>query len=111
MISLNAYRLTIGSFNNSSLQLNLRTICRGLIIGCRVSSRGVSQLLKPTRFITLFIVTTILLASGDIETNPGPIFTISTAKGSFHQGNPKYGRTAGTQCMCNSLASVCVIQK
>jgi len=27
--------------------------------------------------------------------------------GSSHQGNPKYGPTAGTQCVCNSLSSLC----
>ena len=108
MISIDAYRLTIGSFNMSSIKkLNLRTFCRGLTIGCHVSSTGLSKLLKLTRFITLFVITAILLQSGDIETNPGPTFSISTVKGSFHQGNPKYGRTAGTQCMCNSLASLC----
>ena len=107
MISIDAYRLAIGSFNMSSLQLNLHQICRGLIIGCHVSSTGVSNLLKPIRIITLLLLAVILLQSGDIETNPGPTFSISTIKGSFHQGNPKYGPTAGTQCMCNSLASLC----
>ena len=97
MISLDAYRLTIGSFNMSSLQLNLRTTCRGLNIGCHVSSTGLSKFLKLTRFITLFLITSFLLQSGDIETNPGPTFSISTVKGSFHQSNPKYGRIAGTQ--------------
>ena len=72
MISLDGYRLSIGSFNNSSLQFNLRTICRGLTIGVHVSSKGVSRLIKPTKFMTLFVLTAILLACGDIETNPGP---------------------------------------
>ena len=107
MISLDAYRLSIGSFNNSSLQFNLRTICRGLTIGVHVSSKGVSRLIKPTKFMTLFVLTAILLACGDIETNPGPTFSISTVKGSSHQGDLKYGRTAGTQCVCYSLASLC----
>ena len=107
MISLDAYRLSIGSFNNSSLQFNLRTICRGLTIGVHVSSKGVSRLIKPTKFMTLFVLTAILLACGDIETNPGPTFSISAVKGSSHQGDLKYGRTAGTQCVCYSLASLC----
>ena len=49
----------------------------------------------------------ILINSGDIETNPGPSFSIKTIRGSYHQNNPKYGRTAGTQCMCNSLVAAC----
>ena len=107
MISIDAYRLTIGNFNNSSKQLNLRTICDGITMGSYVSSSGISDLLKPTRFITLFFLSIILLSSGDIETNPGPTFSIKSVQGSYHQNNPKYGVTAGTQCMCNSLASVC----
>ena len=107
MISIDAYRVTIGAFNNSSRQLNLRTICRGLTIGCHISSTGISKLLKPTRFVTLFILIAILINCGDIETNPGPTFSIKTVHGSCHQANPKFGPTAGTQCMCNSLASLC----
>ena len=60
----------------SSLQLNLRTICRGLRIGFHVCSAGVSNFLKPTWFITLFVLTTIVLQSGDIETNPGQHFQL-----------------------------------
>ena len=87
--------------------MNLRTFCRGLTIGAHVSSKGVSQLLKPTRLLTIFVLFAILLTCGDIESNPGPTFSISTVKGSSHQGNPKYGPTAGTQCVCNSLSSLC----
>ena len=107
MISIDAYRVTIGAFNNSSRQLNLRTICRGLTIGCHISSTGISKLLKPTRFVNLFILIAIFINCGDIETNPGPTFSIKTVHGSCHQANPKFGPTAGTQCMCNSLASLC----
>ena len=53
MISIDAYRLTIGSFNYFSLQLNLRTICRGLTVGCHVTSTGVTKLLKPARFFCI----------------------------------------------------------
>ena len=91
MISLDTYRLSIGCFNNSSLQLNLRQICRGLTVGVHVSCKDISQLMKGTRIITLFVLTGILLTCGDIESNPGPTFSISIVKGSFHQGNSKYG--------------------
>ena len=94
MISLDAYRLSIGSFNSPFLLLNLQTICQGLKIGILVSSK----LLKPTRFITA-----ILLTCGDVESNPGPTISISTVKGYSNQGNLN---TEG-QCVCNSLASLC----
>ena len=97
----------LGAFNNSSLQLNLRTICKGLSVGSHVSSAGISKLLKPTRFFTLLVLTSILMNSGDIERNPGPTFSITTVQGSCHQANLKFGPTSGTQCVCNSLASLC----
>ena len=83
MISLDAYRLSIGSFNSPFLLLNLQTICQGLKIGILVSSK----LLKPTRFMTLFVLTAILLTCGDVESNPGPTNSISTVKGYSNQGN------------------------
>ena len=107
MISIEAYRLAIGNFNNLSKQLNLRSICNGIRVGSYMTSSGISDLLKPSRFITLFFLSIIMLNSGNIETNPGPTFSIKTVQGSYHQNNPKYGVTAGIQCMCNSLASVC----
>ena len=48
-----------------------------------------------------------MLSSSDIETKPGPTCSIKSVQGSYYQNNPKYDVTAGTQCMCNSLASVC----
>ena len=109
MIFLGAYRLSIGCFNNSSLQINLRQICRGLTVGVHVSCKGISQLMKLTRIMTLFVLTDILLTCCDIKSNPEPTFSISTLKGSSHQANSKYRRTTGTQCVCNSHLLVCVI--
>ena len=41
---------------------------------------------------------------GDIESNPGPTYSILKAvKASYHQGNVRFGCTAGNQCACNSL--------
>ena len=75
MISIEAYRLAIGHFNNLFKQLNLRSICNGIRVGSYMSSSGISDLLKPSRFITLFfLISMIMLSFGDIETNPGPTF-------------------------------------
>ena len=91
MISIEAYRLSVGSFNNCK-QLNLSTICKAILVGSHSSIRKISGLLRPARFITLFFLGMILINSGDIETNPGPSFSIKTIRGSYHQNNPKYGR-------------------
>ena len=49
-----------------------------------------------------------LLTDGDVESNPGPTFKIlKVIQGSFHQGHPKFGHTAGIQCACNSFYALC----
>ena len=56
----------------------------------------------------------LLIADGDVETNPGPTFKIiKSVAGSFNQGDARFGTTAGSQCACNSLFSICwsVIRK
>ena len=50
----------------------------------------------------------LLQLSGDVESNPGPTYSIEKViQGSFHQGNPRFGRTAGVQCACNFLFALC----
>ena len=48
----------------------------------------------------------LLLLANDIETNPGPYF-ISNIQGTLHQGNAKFGESAGKQCACIALYSAC----
>ena len=84
MISIEAYCLTIGNFNNLSEQLNLGTAVA--VRPCMSSSRF-SDLLKPTRCITLIFLIIIKLSSGDIET--GSTFSIKSVQESYHQNNPK----------------------
>ena len=38
-----------------------------------------------------------MLSTGDIETNLGSTFSIKSVQGSYHQNNPKYDVTAGTE--------------
>ena len=52
-------------------------------------------------YVSLMI---LLIQSGDIEINPGPIQRV--IRRSFHQGDQRFEQTAGTQCMCNALYSV-----
>ena len=49
-----------------------------------------------------------LIIDGDIESNPGPTYVIEKAiHGSYHQGDQRFGNTAGVQCACNSLYTLC----
>eukprot|EP00111_Clytia_hemisphaerica_P012253 TCONS_00035977-protein len=52
--------------------------------------------------LTFFKVNYTLLLSGDVELNPGP-----NVQGSFHQGNGKFGETAGIQCSSNCFFAIC----
>ena len=48
-----------------------------------------------------------LLTDGDVESNPGPTYTIlKVVQGSFNQANQKFGETAGRQCACITLFSI-----
>ena len=39
-----------------------------------------------------------------MESNPGPIYSVEKIiQGSFHQSNPRFGRTAGVQCTLFAL--------
>ena len=44
-----------------------------------------------------------------IESNPSPIdyFTENMVQANYHQGNKKYGKTAGTQCTSNAYFTIC----
>ena len=53
-------------------------------------------------------ITKSLKFLGDLELNPGPFKTVRTVQGSFNQGNVAlFGETAGRQCACNALFSIC----
>ena len=49
-----------------------------------------------------------LKLSGDVELNPGPYEIVRTVQGSFNQGHVALlGETAGRQCVCKALFSIC----
>ena len=107
MISIEAYRISIGNFNGTR-QYDLRSIYRHLIVGTSIRSRGMSRVLKPLPFLAIILFSSIvLLQSGDIETNPGPVNIFKVVKASTHQGNAAiFGRTAGSQCTFMSLSAI-----
>ena len=44
---------------------------------------------------------------GDVESNPGPNYTIEKVpKGSYLQGDERFGDTSGEKCACNSSFSL-----
>ena len=59
-----------------------------------------------------FLKLSLLLLGGNIERNPGPRPSIpnkihKTVLGNFHQGQAKFGYTAGIQYSCNALLAIC----
>ena len=107
MISLDAYRVSIGNFNGTR-QLDLRSIYRHLVLHSCISSKGLSRILKPAPFLfaALLYLSIILTTCGDIETNPGPVNLRKVVRASFHQGNAIFGPQAGTQCMYMSTSAI-----
>ena len=100
MISIDAYRISIGNFNYTR-QLDLRSIYCHLTLSSSLTSGGLSQVLKSSRFLAVTLYLGILLITcGDIETNPGPSNFHKVVLASFNQGNVTiFGPQAGTQCM------------
>ena len=54
------------------------------------------------------IITRSFKLSGDLELNPGSYEIIRSVQGNLNQGNVALVReTAGRQCACNALFSIC----
>ena len=50
----------------------------------------------------------LLKIAGDVELNPAPYEVIKSVQGSYNQGNVSlFGETAGRQCACNAMFSMC----
>ena len=116
MISLEAYRARIGTFNARSsnytkanpldsshgfdfVPSDLRNI---------IKAGNIRTIALTLFFLNLHLAALkfdLLLVHG-IESNPGPTFS-KAIEGSFHQGDPKFGDTAGFQCTGNSLIAIC----
>ena len=48
-----------------------------------------------------------ILNVGDVESNPGLTYKIlKVVQGSFHQGDIRFGETAGRQCVCTTLYAI-----
>ena len=55
-----------------------------------------------------FLKISLLIQHGDVETNPGPTYSImKSVTGTCHQGYiAKFVKTAGPQCLCNAMYAI-----
>jgi len=55
-----------------------------------------------------FLIFLLLSIDGDIESNPGPTYIIlKVVQGFSHQGDPKFGKSAGIQCGTCAHVAIC----
>ena len=125
MIEAQLYRLRVGIFLTRN-HLSKRYFSRKHTSNSETSRNGDSDLVnflfRMIVLISLLVlasevnlhrlhdaeITRSLKLSGDVELNPGPFEIVRTVQGSFNQGNVALFReTAGRQCACNALFSVC----
>ena len=125
-MSLEAYRAKIGSFLSHARKIKSSS-------ADQCSSRQNENVLFPNSyfisnvyFLQVFAFCIIMLIcmlnlnfaclkllrlreDSDIESNPGPksFHVAKIIEGSFHMGHVKFGETAGIQCACNALFSLC----
>jgi len=114
MITLEAYRVSTDCFSHGlfSTPPFIKCAYRGYYNDILLMNRFLSIYKFLQRFCVRLTITTyffvfgILLLCGDVETNPGPFTITKSVQGSFHQGDPRLGANAGSQCVCNSLFSI-----
>ena len=119
MITIEAYRARIGCF--SAVARVRRQKLATPFNSFRAESSNFFD--KLQMFIIFVFIITLkfninmaflklsLLSDGDVESNPGPTTTYHniqrSVSGAFHQAHIKFGDTAGIQCSCNALYSIC----
>ena len=109
MITIEQWRASIGTFRPnlskfSTVSLNEYT-CTSYVLSWEI----VLVLMTLICNVNIgFLIVMKLLIDGDVESNPGPTYDVTKiVKASFHQGDPMFGVSAGMQCTCNSLFSIC----
>ena len=120
MLTIEAHRLVIGGFCAKTIILSSQGVARKKQQGKKPSSTSLTKVFSSTTvssiskgFVSLIVVLGLIVfqLSGDVESNPGPAYTIEKViSGSFHQGDTRFGTTAGIQCACNSLFALCFSQ-
>ena len=117
MITLEAYRAAIGCFNpkvrlrTSFIKRCYKTYFNDIIQGSRLFPYSIVLLrfIKAIRCSFLFMMIILLLMSGDVESNPGPVNIIKVVQANFNQSDPRFGESAGSvvkymdYCACANL--------
>ena len=111
MISIEAYRMRIGTFQQRNYHSKGKEInfeCGSCLYSQIFSVMNLQILLSVMIIVNMtFLKMSLLIQSGDVEINPGPTYTIlKSVTGSFHQGNSRFGTSAGSQCLCNALYAI-----
>ncbi|XP_057310266.1 uncharacterized protein LOC130648243 [Hydractinia symbiolongicarpus] len=119
MITLQAYRVNIGVFystfcgktckeskkifGTSMINKHFNSMHAKCLLGIAILLIISSCNLNIATFQFLF-----LAQAGDIESNPGPgtYNVLKSVKASCHQGDIKFGNSAGSQCLCNCLFAI-----
>ena len=123
MLGIEAHRFATGRFYATAIKLSILGVASATSrkqqtyysINFRINCLGNYKVSLIFGFVFLcslyFSSIGLLQLSGDVESNPGPTYSIEKViQGSFHQGNPRFGGTAGVQCACNSLFALCWLQ-
>ena len=111
MISLGAYRARIGAFQQKNKIISKQGLFsqQGRVPGIYLSKMFYSNIMICLGILIVanmsFLKVNLLKQHGDVETNPGPTYSIiKSVTVTCHQGNiDKFGKTAGRQCLCNAL--------
>ena len=120
MLAIEAHRLVMGRICAKAIMLSSQNVVSKKQQGKKPSSISLTKEFSDTAvssiskgFVSLIVVLGFIVfqLSGDVESNPGPTYAIEKViSGSFHQGDARFGTTAGIQCACNSLFALCFSQ-
>ena len=106
MVTIEAHRLVIGRFCAKAIILSSQgVVSRKKQQGKKPSSTSLTKEFSNTAvssiskgFVSLIVVLGFIVfqLSGDVESNSGPTYSIEKViLGSFHQGDTRFGTTAG----------------
>ena len=109
MITIEQWRAAIGSFHPNLSKLSTASLNEYTFTNYVLNWEIYFVLMiLICNFNISFLIVMKLLVDGDVESNPGPTYNITKlVKASFHQGNLMFGVSAGMQCTCNALWSIC----
>ena len=112
MISLETYRVRIGTFHHKNVIKSKQKLFSQQEQGTNLSKTFFTNCLIFLGVLIVvnvsFLKLSLLIQHGDVETNPGPPYSImKSVTGTCHQGDiAKFSETAGRQCLCNAMYAI-----